>query len=195
MIIQRERKLLIYRCNRQKKKSRKSQSIIVFSTPIIYSRLLSIFHINIYKKGRILKNILRGKFIVSTVSKDFPESAFRSCKLGTIRGQTLRGNSEGVTKTFQQFSEWQNENCRQRGRKQSVLRSTKVRDNNGGERGEPSSQGWTSLSLAGAVCLHVPLKNRATRNDQPPVNQICRTVAGFYNWRIKQRPEFAADPC
>lgn len=86
--------------------------------------------------GRILKNILRGKFIVSTVSKSFPESAFRSCKLGTIRGQTLRGNSEGVTKTFQQFSEWQNENCRQRGRKQSVLRSTKVRDNNGGERGE-----------------------------------------------------------
>lgn len=86
-----------------------------------------------------MKNILRGKFIVSTVSKDFPESAFRSCKLGTIRGQTLRGNSEGVTKTFQQFSEWQNENCRQRGRKQSVLRSTKVRDNNGGERGEPSS--------------------------------------------------------
>lgn len=121
------------------KKSRKSQSIIVFSIRLfIYSRLPLIFHI--YKKARILKNILRGKFIVSTVSKKgFPESAFRSCKLGMIRGQTLRGNSEGVTKTFQQFSEWQNENCRQRGRKQSVLRSTKVRDNNGGERGEPSS--------------------------------------------------------
>lgn len=120
------------------KKSRKSQSIIVFSIRLfIYSRLPLIFHI--YKKARILKNILRGKFIVSTVSKGFPESAFRSCKLGMIRGQTLRGNSEGVTKTFQQFSEWQNENCRQRGRKQSVLRSTKVRDNNGGERGEPSS--------------------------------------------------------
>lgn len=109
-----------------------------FLNSIIYSLLSLIFHIK--KKARILKNILREKFIVSTtVSKGFPESAFRSCKLGTIRGQTLRGNSEGVTKTFQQFSEWQNENCRQRGRKQSVLRSTKVRDNNGGERGEPSS--------------------------------------------------------
>lgn len=119
------------------KKSRKSQSIIVFSTRLF---TLSFRKFHIKKKARILKNILREKFIVSTtVSKGFPESAFRSCKLGTIRGQTLRGNSEGVTKTFQQFSEWQNENCRQRGRKQSVLQSTKVRDNNGGERGEPSS--------------------------------------------------------
>lgn len=79
------------------------------------------------------------------------------------------GRHGGGRKKVQHFSEWQNENCRRRARKQSVLRSTKVRGNNGPEPLARSECLWTRVDRVFAR----PTKNRAAGNDEQRwVNQI-----------------------
>lgn len=146
---------------------------------------MNICHINYpnvsecFERFESLRNVSAGAGKVDGArnSKAFPRKCFPSTVVSHGDSWTNTwGQQRRRNKNRQQFSEQQNENCRRRSRKQSVLRSTKVRDNNRGER-EPLAR-LDIFEPGQDRVFACPTKNRATRNDVPRrVNQICRTAA------------------